>query len=148
MAQVPASRYLAERDKLLSSSNAAFAPVPTRDGRIATVATAWALSISTNDPARQAAAARFIQWMIKAERIAPWLHAMHRLPASRSALSLAVDPPDYAAFIREELERASYVPPNLWDAKRSDALRAAIAAVLKSQTTPEEAARSMIAVSK
>ncbi len=148
MAQVPASRYLGERDKLPPSLNAAFAPVPTRDGRSATLATAWAFAIPTNDPARQAAAARFIQWMIKAERIAPWLRTLHRLPASRSALSLAVDPPDYAAFIREELEHAAYVPPNAWDAKRSDALRAAIAAVLKGQTTPEEAPRSIIAVSK
>lgn len=148
MTQVPASRYLAERDRLPSSLNAAFAPVPTRDGRIATVATAWVLAIPTNDPARQAAAARFIQWMIQAERLAPWLRAMRRLPASRSALSLAVDPPDYAAFIREELERAFYVPPSAWDAKRSDALRAAVAAVLKGQTTPEEAARSIVAASK
>lgn len=144
MAQVSAARYLAGRDKL---PNAGYAPVPTREGKTATLATAWTLAIVTNDPARQAAAVRFIQWLVQSERLAPWLRAAPRLPTRRSALLLAVDPPEYAAFLREQLERAaSWSPASSREAKLSNAWRAAIAAVWKGQMTPDDAARSIAAV--
>jgi ABC-type glycerol-3-phosphate transport system substrate-binding protein len=139
MAQIPASRYLTERGKL---PNALYAHVPTREGKPATIATGWAFVIVTNDPARQSAAARFIQWIIQGERLAPWLRAAHLLPASRAALVLAVDPPEYASFLRDELEHASPLPPASSYSKQSDAWRAAIVAVWKGQTTPQEAARN------
>jgi ABC-type glycerol-3-phosphate transport system substrate-binding protein len=140
MIQGSASSYLAQRAKL---PNALYASVPTRDGKIAAVASGWAYVVVTNDPARQAAVAQFIQWIVQGEHLAPWLRAANRLPASRSTLALTVEPVEYATFLRSQMENASYLPPTAAYAKASDAWRAATAAVLRGQTTPEEAARSM-----
>ncbi len=141
MTVVSASRYLTDRDKV---PDALYAPVPTRDGKIATIATGWAFVIVTNDPARQVAAARFIQWLVQGEHLAPWLRAAHRLPASRSTMILSVDLIDYGIFLRDEMERAVFLPPSPAYGRAADAWRAAIAAVWKGQTTPEEAARGMV----
>ncbi len=145
MTQAWASRYLTDRDKL---PNAMYASVPTRDGKSAAVATGWAFVIVTKDPARQAAAARFIQWIVQGEHLAPWLRAARRLPASRSTMILSVDPVDYGAFLRDQMERAVYLPPSAAYNKAADAWRAAIAAVWKGQTTPDEAASSIAAALK
>jgi ABC-type glycerol-3-phosphate transport system substrate-binding protein len=145
MAQVAASRYLAERARL---PNALYAPLPTRDGKTATLASGWAFAITTTDPTRQAAAARFVQWLAQGEHLAPWLRAAHRLPATRSALPLTIDPPEYAAFLRDELEHATYASGAAYSAKASDAWRAGIANVWKGQATPEDAARAIVAASK
>ena len=140
MIQGSASSYLAQRDKL---PNALYASMPTRDGKIAAVASGWAYVIVTNDSARQAAVAQLIQWIVQGEHLAPWLRAANRLPASRSTLVLAVEPVEYATFLRDQMENASYLPPTAAYAKASDAWRAAMAAVWRGQTTPEEAARNM-----
>lgn len=145
MAQVSASRFLAEREKF---PNVSYASVPTRDGKIATIATGWAFAITSADPARQAASARFIQWLVQGERLAPWLRAARRLPASRNAMALVVDPPEYAAFLRDVLERAAHLPPASSSAKPAEQWRAAVAAVWKGQMTPEEAARTTTASSR
>ncbi|MEW5719091.1 MAG: extracellular solute-binding protein [Chloroflexota bacterium] len=146
LAQVSASRYLAERDKM---PNAGFAVVPTRDGKTATVASGWAFALTTNDPQRQAAATRFMQWLVQGARLAPWLRAAKRLPATRATMILAVDPPEYALFLRDTLERAAYwSPAAARDAKIAQAWRNAIAVVWKGNSTPEEAARSIVAAAK
>ena len=142
MAQVSASRYMTERSKV---PNALYASVPTREGKVAALATGWAFALVTNDPRRQAAAARFMQWIMQGERIAPWLRAVRLLPASRATVVLAVDPSDYASFLREQLENATSLPPASSYTRQSDAWRSAIAAVWKGQMTPEEAGRTAAA---
>lgn len=139
MAQVSASRFMAERSKLPS---ALYAPVPTREGKVTTIATGWAFALVTNDPAHSAAAARLMQWIVQGDRLAPWLRAGQLLPTNRATVALAVDPPDYAAFIREELEGAVVMPPSVLDGGTSELWRSAIAAVWRGQATPEEAART------
>jgi len=146
LAQVSASRYLAEREK---APHAGFAAVPTRDGKTATVASGWAFALVTTDPARQAAATRFINWLVQGERLAPFLRAARRLPATRATMPLAVDPPEYAAFLRETLERGAYwASASPRETKIASAWRAAIAAVWKGTSTPDEAARSIVAATK
>jgi ABC-type glycerol-3-phosphate transport system substrate-binding protein len=145
MDQVSASRFLADRDKL---PDAQYAALPTRDGRLAAVATGWSFVIVAKDPTREVAAARFVQWIVQGEHLAPWLRSARRLPASRSTLILSVDPVEYATFLRDPLEHASYVPPSAAYGKASEAWRAAMTAVWKGQTTPEEAARSIAAALK
>lgn len=146
MAQLSASRYLAERDK---ASNVAFAPVPTRDGKVATVTSGWMLALVTTDPMRQAAATRLIQWLVQSERLAPWLRAAKRLPATRTALSLVVEPPEYAAFLREHLERSAYWAAAMpSETKVANAWRMAIVSVWRGVTTPENAAASIVAATK
>lgn len=146
MAQVSASRYLLERDKV---PYAAFALVPTRDGKPATVAGSWAFAVVTTDPMRQAAATRFIQWLVQGERLAPWLRAAKRLPATRTTMALVIEPPEYATFLRETLEHSAYWAAAMpHETKVAQAWRAAIAAVWKGTTTPEDAARSIVAASR
>ena len=145
MVQVWASRYLTDRDKL---PDAQYAAIPTRDGRPAAVASGWSFVVITTNLTRQAAAARFIQWIVQGEHLAPWLRTARRLPASRSTLPLSVDPVDYAIFLRDPLEHATYLVPGGMYGKAADAWRAAMAAVWKGQTTPEEAARSIAAAMK
>jgi ABC-type glycerol-3-phosphate transport system substrate-binding protein len=140
LAQVSVSRFLAEQAK---SPNAQFAPLPTRDGKTATMASGWAFAIITKDPARQTAAARFIHWITQGQRLAPWLRAAQRLPAVRSAMPLAVEEIEYAAFLRDALENAVYLPRTPAYARASAAWRAAIANVWKGQLTPEDAARAV-----
>jgi ABC-type glycerol-3-phosphate transport system substrate-binding protein len=140
MAQVSTSRYLADRAKV---ANADYAPVPTRDGKIAAIVNGWSLSVVAKDSVRQTASARFMQWMVQGDHLAPWLKATRYLPATRSTVALTIDPPDYATFLRDQLERASYVPPTSY-AKASDAWRAAMTGMWKNQTTPEETARTML----
>lgn len=145
LAQIPASRYLAERER---SPDIQFAPIPTRDGKIAARASGWALAITTNDPARQAAAARLIQWIFQSDRLAAWLRAARRLPATRSNLAATVDSSDYVTFLRDALENAVYLPRTVAYVKASDAWRTAMANVWKGQVTPEEAARALAAATK
>lgn len=143
MAQVSASRYLSERGKM---PNAVYAPVPTREGKLATIATGWSFVIVTGDPVRANASARFLQWMVYGQHLAPWLKAGRLLPANRSGIMLAVDPPEYAGFLRDELERAVAMPPASAWSNQADAWRTAIAAVWRGQATPEEAARTAAGV--
>jgi ABC-type glycerol-3-phosphate transport system substrate-binding protein len=144
-AQVMASRYIAERDTL---SDAQFAQLPTRDGNVATLASGSAFAITTSDPARQTAAARFIQWIVQADRLSTWLRAARKLPAHRSLINQVIEPTQYAIFLREELEHATYFPHTPVYNKAADAWRAAITNIWKGQTTPDEAARAVIAASK
>ncbi len=145
MAQVSASRYLSERDKY---PNVLYAPVPTRDGKTLTLASGWAFGMVTNDPTRQNAAARFIQWMVQSDHLAPWLRVTHRLPANRATLALTIDSPEYATFLRDELEHAVRVPTTPASSKITDAWRIALSAVWKGQATPEDAARTAASTSK
>lgn len=141
MAQVSASRYLTDRAK---TPNALYAPVPTREGKVTTLAHGWAFGMITTAPVRQAAVARFITWIVQGERLAPWLRAAHWLPAHRTSVQLAIDPPEYAAFLRDELEGATALPSASLYGKQSDAWRAGMAAVWKGQTTAEQAARDIV----
>jgi len=146
LAQVSASRYLIERDKM---PQAGYAAVPTRDGKVATVTSGWSFATITTDPVRQAAVARFIQWLTYSERWAPYVRAAKRLPTTRATVALAVDPPEYAAFLRETLERGAYwaaAAPR--ETKVAQAWRAAMAAVWKGTSTPDEAARAIVTAIK
>lgn len=142
MAQVSAARYLSERQQY---PEVRFAPLPTRDGKTVSVATGWAFAIITQDPVRQLAAAQLIQWLVGTEQLVAWSRAAQRLPATRIALLLAIEPFDYAAFLREQMDRAVYLPRTPAYVKASEAWRTALANLWRGQTTPEEAARSVVA---
>ncbi len=142
MAQVSASRYISERSK---SPNAGYGAIPGWEGRVATIAGGWAFGMVALDPTRQAATARFVQWIVQGERLAPWLRSVHLLPASRTAIVLAVDAPEYATFLKDQLEHATSLPSPSTYSKQSEAWKVAISAVWKGQVTPEEAARNIAA---
>lgn len=142
MAQVSATRYLSERYQY---PDVRFASLPTRDGKTVSVATGWAFAIITQDPVRQLAAAQLIRWLVGTEQLVAWSRAAQRLPSTRIALLLAVEPFDYAAFLREQMDRAVYLPRTPAYIKVSEAWRTALANLWRGQTTPEEAARTVVA---
>ncbi len=137
LAHISAARFMNERAKLPA---ARFAALPTRDGRLAARASGWAIAIVTTDPARRRAAARWIEFVMQKDRLSAWMRAAQRVPTTRGALELAIEPPDYSAFLRNLLERASVVHLS---PKQADAWRAAMSAVLRGQSTPTDAARIM-----
>lgn len=138
MTQVRAQRYLAERDNL---RNAAYAPIPTRDGRLATIGRCWGFAVVTEDPARQAAAAQVIVWLLDATRSATWTFAADYLPTRRSALALWGQADPYFTFLRDHLEAARHRPTGAAYDEASRALQRAVTDVLTSVATPQEAAR-------
>ncbi len=145
MAQVTATRYLSGHDRLPFGLNPAFAPVPTRDGKNTTLGSAWAFVVFANDPARKNAAALLIQWLMKAEQLTPFLRAAHRPPAYRGMIVATIDSKEYAAFLRDLMERAIPMPSIAQYAKKADAWRAGNAGVWRGQMTPEQAARNVAA---
>jgi len=138
MANVSASRYLAERESLKDSG---FAPLPTWDGRVATISRGWALAIVTKDPGRQAAAAKFIEWLLAPEHSAAWTRAAGRLPTRRAALNAWGTEDDYYTFLRWQLEAAFYRPSGPDYMETAQRLQQAVRDVLTGAATPEEAVK-------
>ncbi len=145
MAQVSASRYWSGRDRLPGGLNSAFAPVPTRDGRIASLARAWAFVIPTSDPSKRGAAAALIQWLMYPDRVIPFLRAAYLLPTRRGMLGTMIESKEYSAFLNDLMERASPVPSSAQYPKRAEAWRTAVSGVWRGQITPEEAAKNVAA---
>lgn len=141
MSNALASRYLAERALLRDTG---FAPLPSRDGRVATVTRGWALAIVTTDPARQKAAARFIEWLLLPEHNAAWTQAAGRLPARRSALAVWGTEDDYYIFLRWQLESAAFRPGGSSYMDTGTRLQRAVSDVLAGQATPDEAVKKAL----
>ncbi len=136
--QVRAQRYLAGRDNL---RNAAYAPVPTWDGRLVTIGRCWGFAVVTEDPIRQAAAAQVITWLLDATRHATWTFAADYLPPRRSALALWGQADPYFTFLRDQLEAARHRPAGAAYDGASRALQRAVTDVLTGAASPQEAAR-------
>jgi ABC-type glycerol-3-phosphate transport system substrate-binding protein len=143
MAQVSASRYWSERDHLPTGLNTAFAPVPTRDGRIATPARSWAFVILADDPGKKGAAAALIRWLLRTDRLKAFLQAGRLLPTYRGMIGSMIESKEYATFLNDLMEHAIPLPSSAQYAKKAEAWRAGVSGVWRGQTTPEEAARSI-----
>lgn len=141
MSNAMASRYLAERASLKDTG---FAPLPSRDGRVVTVTRGWALAVVTTDPARQAAAAQFIEWLLAPEHNAAWTQAAGRLPARRSALDVWGTGDEYHIFLRWQLESAAYRPGGSSYMDTAARLQRAVSDVLTGQATPDEAVKKAL----
>jgi ABC-type glycerol-3-phosphate transport system substrate-binding protein len=137
MAQVSGRQYFTEREKL---TQGAYAAVPTREGQSATLATGWVYAVVTRDPARHTAAVEFLRWLHSPDNLGRWAATARQFPASRSAFAIAVEPAGYADFARDLLDHAYAMPADEQIARSSRAWRLAVAAVLKGQATPNEAA--------
>lgn len=142
MANANSQRYNIDKGSL---KNTAFAPIPTRDGNVSTISHGWALAVVTDDPARQAAAMRVIEWLMSPENIAAWSREANHLPTRRSAFDTEVAD-DYTVFLREQLEGAHFrsSPPAYEEV--SEVLRSAIQDVLTGNAIPREAAARIMAI--
>ncbi len=137
LANVSSLRYLASRSLLPDTG---FAPVPTRDGKPATVASGWALVIVAKDTAHQEAAAKLIDWLLAPERSGAWTRATNRLPATRQALSTWDQADTYTPFVHGLLEAAQPMPGGLDLEAASKRVQRGIRDVLSGNATPKEAA--------
>ena len=125
--------------------NTAFAPIPTRDGAVVTIAQGWAWAVTTKDSARRDLAARLIEWLLEPENSAAWSRAAGHLPTRRAAFELWGTADPYIAFLKGQLE-AAHVRPSRpgWDEILA-ALQKAVRDVLTGQASPKEAAASALA---
>ncbi len=141
MSNVNFSRYLANRASL---ERAAFAPIPTRDGVVATVSQGWALALVTTDPDRQALAAQFIEWLLSAENNAAWSQAVGYLPTRRAALEYLDASDEYLLFATELLEAAHPRPSTPAYDPAAKAIQRAVQNVLLGEISPSEAAAEVV----
>jgi ABC-type glycerol-3-phosphate transport system substrate-binding protein len=141
MTQVRAQRYLTGRGEL---RNVAYAPMPLRDGRVTTIGQGWGLAIVTGDPKRQAAAMRFIIWLLDATRNSTWARAANSLPSRRSALEQWGQADPYFVFLREQLEACKYRTVGLGYTEASRAIQRALTDVLTGVASPQQAAQRAV----
>ena len=142
MAQVRATQYLAARGDDIAWAK--YAATPTWDGRTVTVARGWMLAVVTRDPARQAVAADLILWLLRPDHAGGWTKAAGRLPTRRAALARWGDGDPYVAFARWQLEGAVSRPHTERFAVVSRSLQWAERQVLKGETTPERAVKTVL----
>ncbi len=142
MAHVGSRRYMADKGVL---KNTAFAPIPTRDGAVVTIAQGWAWAVTTKDPARRDLAVQLIEWLLEPENSAAWSRAAGHLPTRRAAFEVWGTRDPYIAFLKGQLEAAHVRPSGPgWDEILA-ALQKAVRDVLTGQASPKEAAASALA---
>ena len=134
-------RYLTSRARLQDTT---FAPLPTQDGRVATMSRGWAFVIITSEPGRKAATARLIEWLMSPQNLAEWSLATNHLPTRSSALRLIGWPDDYTDFLATQLENAFFRPSTPEFDKIAQALQGAVEGVLSDQLTPRQAASEVL----
>lgn len=130
-------QFARDRDTV---QNAHYAPIPTINGKVLTLARSWAWAIVASDPLRQEMAARYIALALQPERLSSWSQASFHLPVHRSILELAIGDQDYRAFLIQQLQHARPYPNGRYFAEIQDIISIAIEDVLDGATTPERAA--------
>jgi ABC-type glycerol-3-phosphate transport system substrate-binding protein len=141
MAQVSAHRYLTERDQVVFAKAA---PIPSKSGPAAPIGRGWALVLLTSDPARQAAAARFLEQWMSPEVNAAWNQAAGTLPTRQAAMARWDLSDPYLSFLQQQLLIARARPTGPGYNQVAAALQQAVQAVLTGELSPEEAAVEVI----
>lgn len=137
LAQLRARDFLSERARL---TDAAAASVPTRDGRVTTLASAWSLVILTPDPARRQAAQALLAFLDEPAFLGAWTQAARLTPASKSAFAQTLAAETFGDTLANLLEHAMVAPSFSAQAPYAEAWHAAVQAVLSGQLAPEDAA--------
>ncbi len=141
MAHTNSHRFLSDKSVLRTTE---FATIPTRDGTPLTIGHGRVLAIVTHDPARQAVAARLIEWLMVPDNNVAWSRAAARLPTRYAAFDLIGDDDPYWPFLQHQLEVA--VPPPAFPEydQIGRVLQQAVIEVLSGEATPEEAAAAAV----
>lgn len=87
-----------------------FSAVPGPESALIPMTTSWAWAITTSDPARQAVAADFIQYLTDPDSLANWSERSQVMPARRSAMALLAENDLYYRFLGEQSEYAQAMP--------------------------------------
>jgi ABC-type glycerol-3-phosphate transport system substrate-binding protein len=129
LAAASARKYASEN----GAATAGHAPAPGLAGPATPVSGGWVLAIVTRDPARQAAAAQLIAWLLRAENAAAWARAGGWLPTSSGALA-ALGTGEYGAFLDALLATARSVPVGSDYAITADRIQGAIVEVVSGES--------------
>ena len=142
MVVVRASRFVSPR---VFASVTLPAPLPGPSEPARPIARGWALVVPTRDPTRISAAASLVAWLASPENEAILARAANLLPARRAAFDYWYPSEPYAAFARQELERAIPPPPPQAARVIGPAIQKATADVLRGQLQPADAATAAAA---
>ena len=115
--------------------------IPTPTGNPIAVGHVWSMAVVSQEPYRQKAALKLLQWLTTPEQVADLTRATHMLPARFHAIELWDLLPEDTAFLKQLLDGAvPSLPPNI-DTPVRRALQAGLTAILNAEVeTPEEAA--------
>jgi len=141
MTNVSSRRYLADRELLMYTR---FAPIPTRDGNVATLSQGWAWAIVTSDPTRQALAVQLIEWLMEPENSVEWNLAAGHLPTRKAAFEVLGTEDSYYPFLRKQLEGARPRLAGVVYSEVARVLQQGVEKVMTGQAAPQEAAKTVI----
>ncbi len=137
---VDSATYLAQRG---SAPTVLAAPLAPEDSPALTTLHGWLWVITTADPDRQTMALQFLNWIMNAERQGALSQILGQLPSQRAALRLWEDA-DYVRLADQLLSAPLPIPPEDISSAVASALQDALAAALRREQTPEQAAATAI----
>ena len=143
MVDISSLRYLSSRSLLRDSG---FAQIPTRDGRVFSLAKGWALVIVAEEPDRQQAAAQFVEWLLRPDHNGAWTRVTDRLPTTRQALAMWDKSDPYVMFCQDLLEQAKSYPTGSNFDLTAKGLQRNLRDVLAGTVSPDEAAGQAVGI--
>jgi len=141
MSVVSSRRFLQDG---LRRNTTSFASIPTVDGRKATLARGWTIALITDDTDRLDAISLYLAWLFSPEVLGKWCQKLRHLPATRSALGVAVPDEMYRDFLNVQLESAGVRPSSPAAAKASTAMQRALQGLLQGNLSPDAAVQAAV----
>jgi ABC-type glycerol-3-phosphate transport system substrate-binding protein len=114
-------------------------PIPTSSGEVTTLLDGWMWVIVTSNSDRQAAAARFLNWMMDVERQGHFAQITRLIPSQRDAVLRHWVTAEYAEFISSLMDHAAIPLSGGSGGVAARAIQSAFAAILEGQRTTDEA---------
>lgn len=115
--------------------------IPTPTGNPVTIGHVWSMAVVSQEPYRQNAALKLLEWLTTPEQVADLTRATRTLPARFHAIELWDMLPDETAFLKQLLDGAVPSMPPSVDTPVRRALQAGLTAILNGEVeTPEDAA--------
>lgn len=137
---VESTRYL---ELVQAGVPLAFAPIPTQSGDPISEVDGWMWVLTTANTDRQALAARFLNWMLNANRQGEYNRTVNMLPSQRTAMQQWEDDA-YLTFARELLSHGVLPLSDAEGGAFARAIQTALIAVLSGQDTAAEATQILI----
>ena len=115
--------------------------IPTPSGSPITIGRVWSMAMVSQDPYRQNAALKLLEWLTTPEQVADLTRSTRTLPARFHAIELWDLLPEETTFLKQLLDGAvPSLPPSV-DTPVRRALQAGLTVILNGEVeTPEEAA--------